>query len=67
VLFTDGVPEARNVGDEEFGEERLKDFLRRSAGASAQQIASLLADRMREWTAGAEQHDDITFVLAVVR
>src|SRR5687768_14774512 len=28
VAFTDGVTEARNAEGEEFGEERLKDFLR---------------------------------------
>ena len=66
VAFTDGVTEARNADGEEFGEDRLKDFLRGAVGASADEISSTLADRMREWIAGAEQHDDVTFVIAAV-
>ncbi len=64
LAFTDGVTEARTAGGEEFGEERLKDLLRGAAGASAADVSSLLADRMREWIAGAEQYDDLTFVVA---
>jgi predicted permease len=63
VTFTDGVTEARNPGGEEFGEERLKDLLRQSVGAPAGTVSSMLADRMREWIGGAEQHDDLTFVV----
>ena len=66
VAFTDGVTEARDASGEEFGEERLKDFLRRASEASAEEISSTLAARIREWMAGAEQHDDVTFVVAAV-
>ena len=66
VAFTDGVTEARNAGGEEFGEERLKDFLREAVDAPAEEISSILADRIRQWIAGAEQHDDVTFVIAAV-
>ena len=66
VAFTDGVTEARNAGGEEFGEERLKDLLRAAVDASAEEISSTLADRIRQWIAGAEQHDDVTFVIAAV-
>ena len=67
VAFTDGVTEARDPSGEEFGEERLKDFLRGAVEASAEEISSTLADRIREWIAGAEQHDDVTFVIAAVK
>jgi sigma-B regulation protein RsbU (phosphoserine phosphatase) len=66
VAFTDGVTEARSPGGEELGEERLQDFLRGAVEASTEEIASTLADRIREWIAGAEQHDDVTFVIAAV-
>ena len=67
VAFTDGVTEALNAGGEEFGEERLKDLLRGAVGATAEEVSATLAERMREWGAGAEQHDDLTFVVVAVR
>jgi sigma-B regulation protein RsbU (phosphoserine phosphatase) len=66
VAFTDGVTEALNVAGEEFGEARLKDLLRVAAHASAEEISSILAGRIREWIAGTEQYDDVTFVIAAV-
>ena len=67
VAFTDGVTEARNVAGEEFGEERLKDFLRAAGEMSAEEMSSALADRIRAWIAGAEQHDDVTFVIGALK
>jgi len=66
VAFTDGVTEALNAEGEEFGEERLKELLRGAVGAEAEEISSKLADKMREWIGGAEQHDDLTFVVVAV-
>jgi len=66
VAFTDGVTEALNEAGEEFGEDRLKDLLREAFDSSARDISSRLADRVREWIGGAEQHDDLTFVVAAV-
>jgi serine phosphatase RsbU (regulator of sigma subunit) len=44
----------------------LKDLLRGAAGAPVEEMASALTDRIREWIAGAEQYDDVTFVIAEV-
>jgi sigma-B regulation protein RsbU (phosphoserine phosphatase) len=67
VAFTDGVTEALNLKGEEFGEQRLKDLLCRTAGAPAQDIASKLRDAMREWIGDAEQHDDLTFLAMALK
>lgn len=67
VSFTDGVTEALNIEGEEFGEERLKELLRGAdRSAAAEEISSRLAGRMREWIGGAEQYDDLTFVVVAV-
>jgi predicted permease len=66
VAFTDGVTEALNTDGEDFGEERLKQLLRGAVGVPAEEISSRLANRMREWIGGAEQHDDLTFVVVAV-
>jgi sigma-B regulation protein RsbU (phosphoserine phosphatase) len=67
VAFTDGVTEAMNVAGEEFGEERLKGLLREAAGMPAEEVSTTLARRMRAWSAGAEPHDDLTFVVVAMR
>jgi sigma-B regulation protein RsbU (phosphoserine phosphatase) len=64
VAYTDGVTDARNVADDEFGEERLKDLLRGSTSATVEEISSALQTRIRDWMAGTEQYDDVTFVVA---
>jgi predicted permease len=67
VAFTDGVTEALDASGEEFGEERLKDLLRAALGLSAEEISVSLANRIQTWITGAEQHDDVTFVVATVK
>ena len=67
VAFTDGVTEALDASGDEFGEERLKDLLRSVRGATAVDVASHLAAAMTAWIGGAEQHDDLTFVVVAMR
>jgi sigma-B regulation protein RsbU (phosphoserine phosphatase) len=67
VAFTDGVTEALDAEGQEFGEERLKTFLRGATGKTAEEISSSLAGRVREWIADAEQHDDLTLVVVAVK
>jgi putative ABC transport system permease protein len=67
LAFTDGVPEAHNPEDEEFGEERLQQQLRRTAHLSANEISARLSDAMKDWIRDAEQYDDLTFIVMKVR
>ena len=66
IAFTDGVPEAQNPQEEEFGEERLKDLLRRSAHLPVAEIASTIASELKTWIDSAAQYDDLTFILVKV-
>lgn len=63
VLFTDGVVEARDRADEEFGMERLTALLKENARASAPEILSRLRDSVLAFSANAPQHDDITMMV----
>jgi serine phosphatase RsbU (regulator of sigma subunit)/putative methionine-R-sulfoxide reductase with GAF domain len=65
VLFSDGVPEAQNIFDEEFGEDRLIDVLREAAADSADQVIDRVMAAIDAFVGGAPQFDDIT--LLVVR
>lgn len=67
VAFTDGVIEARNPLGEEFGEDRLIEVLRESAGLPAAEIEKRILRAVEDWTAEAEQEDDLTLVILKVR
>lgn len=66
-MFTDGVSEALNASDEEFGEERLKDLLTSVYHLPAEALASRVTDALKDWATGAVQSDDLTFVAMKVR
>lgn len=61
-LYTDGVTEAMNTARKEFGRERLFEALSAVKRSSAGDIVGDLLDKVREYSAGAEQSDDITML-----
>jgi len=63
VAFTDGISEAMNHADEEFDEERLIEAIRTCPDRSAANISSYILERVDAFTAGADQHDDMTIVV----
>jgi phosphoserine phosphatase RsbU/P len=67
LAYTDGVPEAQNPGNEEFGEERLRALLRQTAHLPAEKIGAEIAAGMTNWIRDAEQYDDLTFIVMKVR
>jgi sigma-B regulation protein RsbU (phosphoserine phosphatase) len=67
VAFTDGVIEARSPLGEEFGEDRLVKFLLENAGLPAAEIESRILRTVEDWTAEAEQEDDLTLVILKVK
>jgi serine phosphatase RsbU (regulator of sigma subunit)/predicted enzyme related to lactoylglutathione lyase len=64
LMYTDGVTEAVNHEGEEFGVERLLDFLRNETRESASILTDCIVSALNAFTAG-EQRDDITLVLAI--
>lgn len=67
VLYTDGITEARNPEDEMFGEERLEQVLLESRDGSAREIEETVYTRIKDFTAGASQSDDLTMVVVKVK
>ena len=62
VLYTDGVVEARNAHDEEYGDGQFRDFAREHrAMASRAFVDALIAD-VDVFVGGAEASDDITLL-----
>ncbi len=67
VVFTDGVTEAVDPAEEEFGEARLERLLREAEGESVGALCDRIVAAVRVFEAGAPQNDDITLVVARAR
>ena len=61
VLFaTDGLTDARNAAQEEFGIERVVEVCTRHREESAEAVLGLIFEALDGFVGGAPQHDDIT-------
>ena len=63
VLFSDGISEAMNSADEEWGEERLMDALSKLGEKSPEEAVEAILDAADSFAAGAPQHDDMTLLV----
>ena len=64
VLFTDGIPEARNPSGEPFGDARLQEHLATHAGLAAEALAGSLLERISAWTGRSGGfEDDLTLIV----
>jgi len=61
LLYTDGVIEAANGGEEEFGQERLGKLLAASAGTTVKELADRILSTVQAWA--PTQMDDLTVVV----
>ena len=61
-IYTDGLNEAENSQQEQFGNERLLDLLRQNQSASAKQIVETMAEAVSQHRNGAEPNDDLTMM-----
>ena len=60
LLYTDGVTEAINTEDKEYGEGRLEKQLAQCSNLSCQEIIDKVKDDVKAFAGEAEQSDDIT-------
>lgn len=63
VVYSDGVTEAVNPEDEEFGLDRLSDVVRKNLHASAAGIRDKVESALSAFTRTAPANDDITLVI----
>src|SRR5215467_2802848 len=59
-LYTDGVTEAMDEGENQFSEPRLAEFLHRVNGSSVTEITHSAVDQVKHHSAGVPQSDDMT-------
>ena len=61
-IYTDGLNEAENLQQEQFGDDRLLDFLRNTHFDTAQQVIEALKAEVETHRNGAEPNDDLTMM-----
>lgn len=61
-IYTDGLNEAENPQQEQFGDDRLLDALRRTNFENARQVIESLKQEVEAFRSGAEPNDDFTMM-----
>jgi sigma-B regulation protein RsbU (phosphoserine phosphatase) len=67
VAYTDGVTEALNSQEEEYGKQRLAALLVTARELTAAELANRIALSVREWVGSAAQSDDLTLIVLKVK
>jgi phosphoserine phosphatase RsbU/P len=63
VLFTDGITEAMNAGDDCFGETRLGALIEEHSHLPTEELRERVLREIAAFVGGAPQHDDMTMLL----
>lgn len=63
AIYSDGISEAENENDEEFGEERLEKLLIENENMPLAELARAIERRVEEFAGSVPQKDDQTLVL----
>jgi len=63
VVYSDGLTEARNSRDEEFGADRLQAMLPRLRGLTAEECVRLIIGEVNVFLGRERPHDDLSLVV----
>jgi sigma-B regulation protein RsbU (phosphoserine phosphatase) len=63
LVYSDGISEAMNVSDEEWGEDQLAAAASAAFPCNPQQLIDTLFVAADAFAGGAKQHDDMTVVV----
>lgn len=63
VFYSDGLTEAMNERNVQFGEETIYDIVNAKRRLSAQELQRTILTSVEEFRGAAEQHDDLTLVV----
>jgi sigma-B regulation protein RsbU (phosphoserine phosphatase) len=66
-LYTDGVSEAMNIKDEEFGTDRIEFILKKFKEKTAQELLDTYLMAIRAYAENVPQSDDITMVIIKIK
>ena len=63
VIYTDGVSEAENQNDDQFGVDRLTEVVTAARSSSATQIHSKIRNALKDFVGDEPTHDDSTLIV----
>ena len=63
ILYSDGITDAMNLEDEEFGEDRLQKAFSENCNLTAREIISKVFNEIKSFSQGMKQTDDMTMVV----
>jgi len=66
ILYTDGLTEAMNPQEEEFGIQRLTELVKKNRRLTASKIIDAVSHQLKSWSLGIPPFDDLTLVLLKV-
>jgi len=63
VFYSDGVTEARNLSEDEYGDDRLAAFLRAAGSRTPEELVEALIQEVRDFSRRPKPTDDVTVVM----
>ncbi len=63
LIYSDGITEAKNVLEKDFGEERLIDLVQKNLEQPAGDLIERIIAEVKAFAGAAPQHDDITLMV----
>ena len=63
VIYTDGIPDARDASGSWFGEKRLLEVAQKAQGCTAEEIQHAILDEIHAFVGDAPRFDDITLMV----
>ena len=60
MLYTDGISEARNSADEEYGYDRIKEVVQEYSHETAEHLQKIIINDLYEFTGSSFINDDYT-------
>ena len=62
VFYTDGVPEAMSLSNEEFGDDKFYQLIEKEAGQTCDHVVQTVVKALEKWRGNGPQSDDITIL-----
>jgi sigma-B regulation protein RsbU (phosphoserine phosphatase) len=64
LVFTDGLTEAMNSAEEEFGEARLLELVQANLDRPVDELAEVIEETVMDFVEPVSLHDDLTLIIA---
>jgi len=63
VIYSDGITEAEDASEAQFGEQRLQGIIKENKNLSSQKIMAEIYKEVKDFQSGTDQDDDITLIV----